>query len=73
MFYKLSDKGKTKKDYKQNSRNKFQIIIIGTKKTGCRSHIPKHSVQSKFLMAARGLGSTLPSVVDENRRKKDGL
>ena len=27
MFYKLSDKGKTKKDYKQNSRNEFQIII----------------------------------------------
>lgn len=27
MFYNLFGKGKTKKDYKQNCRMKFQIII----------------------------------------------
>ena len=32
MFYNLSDKGKTKKDYKQNSRNKFQFVIGGVQK-----------------------------------------
>ena len=61
MFYNQSDKGKTKKDYKQNSRNEFQIIIRPRLSHSARMRSPNLSrcpLASHSVAADDGFGGS---------------